>query len=319
MESIFDIRTSRKLVLRTGYNQPVFPEGYFFNNPDHLNQQTNEPIHRLSLQNAITGQAEVRCAFSIRGELALSPIAAPFGSIEFVETVSPVVLDAFVEALLEKSRQTGCKRLRLVNYPHCYAPRQIHRLVYTLAERGFNIIKNIHTYYLPVEDAPLTKRMHPQERQRLRKSQQTGLTASLWENPCLPTLINFIQESRQQQGYPLTIPMDCLSRLLRRFPEKFPVFVVRDGPTIAALCVCVRVRHDILYSFLPARNANYQSLSPMVMLIDHLYQYSQHKGIDLLDLGSSLDAHQQPKPSLARFKQNMGAITSPKLTFEIEL
>jgi hypothetical protein len=57
----------------------------------------------------------------------------------------------------------------------------------------------------------------------------------------------------------------------------------------------------------------------MVMLINHLYQYSQHEGINVLDLGSSLDANQQLKPSLARFKQNMGAVPSPKLTFEIEL
>ncbi|MCY7356950.1 MAG: GNAT family N-acetyltransferase, partial [Rudanella sp.] len=242
-----------------------------------------------------------------------------FGSIEFAETVAPFALGEFVDKLIQKASLTGCKRLQLVNYPHCYAPRHMHRLVYTLTEQGFNIIKSTPTFYLPVHDGSLTERMHPQEQQRLRKCQRAGLKTSLWENPCIPTIIDFIEESRQQQGYPLTIPTDCLSRLLHQFPEQFPVFVVRDGETIAALCVCVRVRHDILYSFLPASLTDYQLFSPMVMLIDHVYQYSQQAGIDLLDLGPSLDANQQPKPSLARFKQNMGAITSPKLTFEIEL
>jgi hypothetical protein len=319
MESVAKAGSTNRAVLVSGDNQPIFADGFFFNNPEHLSQQTNGAIHQLSLQNALTGQADIRCAFAIRGEVAISPIAAPFGSIECRETISPVALGEFVDSLLQKVRLMGCERLRLVNYPHCYAPRHMHRLVYTLAEQGFNIIKNTPTFYLPVHNDSLTKRMHAQERQRLRKSQRAGLNPSRWENPCIPTVVAFIRQSRHQQGYPLTISMDCLSRLLHQFPEQFPVFVVCDGETIAALCVCVRVRHDILYSFLPANQADYQSFSPMVMLIDYLYQYSQHTGVDLLDLGASLDAQQQHKPSLAQFKQNMGAITCPKLTFEIEL
>lgn len=319
MGSVARAWITERAVLVSGASQPIFPEGFFFNNPEHLSQQTNGTIHRLSLQNAITGQADIRCAFAVRGEVALSPIAAPFGSIEFAETISPFALGEFVDELVQKACQMGCKRLRLVNYPHCYAPRHMHRLIYTLAERGFNMIENTPTFYLPVHNGSLTERMHAQERQRLRKCQRAGLKTALWKTPCLPTVVEFIEESRQQQGYPLTISMDCLSGLLHQFPDQFPVFVVRDGQSIAALCVCVRVRRDILYSFLPASNSHYQSFSPMVMLIDHLYQYSQHNGIDLLDLGPSLDANQQPKSSLARFKQNMGAILSPKLTFEIEL
>ncbi len=319
MESVAESWSTHRAVLVSDTNQPPFPDGFFFNDPDHLDQQTNSAIHRLALQNATTGNADVRCAFMLRGDVAVSPISAPFGSIEFIEDVSPYALGDFVAALIEKARLTRCQRLRLVNYPHCYAPRHIHRLVYVLADRGFNIINNTPTFYLPVSCNSLLERMDAQERQRLRKCQRVGLVASHWAKPAISTVLEFIQESRLQLGYPLTISMDYLSRLLHRFPEQFPVFVVREGQNIAALCVCVRVRHDILYTFLPASNANYQELSPMVMLIDHLYQYSQYEGVNLLDLGSSLDANQQLKPSLARFKQNMGAVPSPKLTFEIEL
>ena len=319
MDNIANRTFTDETVLGGDANSPTFPDGFFFNNPEHLHQQTNGIVHWLLVQNPLTGQVDIQCAFGVRGEVALSPMAAPFGSIEFAETVSPVALGKFANALIEKARLTGCKRLRLVNYPHCYAPRTIHRLVHMLTERGFDIIKNTPTFYLPVSPVSLTKRMNAQERQRLRKGQRAGLVALLWANPCVATVVDFIRESRRQQGYPLTISMDCLSCLLTRFPEEFPVFMVRDGQIIATLCVCVRVRHDILYAFLPADNPNYKTLSPMVMLIDHLYQYSQYAGISLLDLGPSLDANHAPKPSLARFKQNMGAITSPKMTFEIEI
>ena len=319
MERIADAWITDKAVMVDGANQPPFSNGFFFNNPEHLDQQTDGAIYRLSLQNAISGLAEVRCAFMVQGEVATSPIAAPFGSIEFTENVSPYALGEFVDALVEKARLSRCRLLRLVSYPHCYAPRHMHRLVYSLADRGFNIINNTPTFYLPVGYNSLLERMNAQERQRLRKSQRAGLVASHWANPSIATVLDFIQNSRLQLGYPLTISMDNLSRLLHQFPDQFPVFVVREGQKLAALCVCVRVRHDILYSFLPASSANYQEFSPMVMLVNHLYQYSQHEGINVLDLGSSLDANQQLKPSLARFKQNMGAVPSPKLTFEIEL
>lgn len=306
-------------MLRSGLEQPLFPNGFFFNEPEHLSGQTDGPLFRLSLQNLLTGLAEVRCAFAIRGEVAVSPIAAPFGSIEFTEDVHPDALRLVVNTLIDKAKATGSKRLRLVNYPNCYAPRQIHRLLYVLSECGFDLVRNTPTHYLTVDESPLTERMHAQERRRLRKAQQAGLVASHWENPCIKTVVEFIQQSRCQQGYAMTIAPDCLSRLLRQFPEQFPVFVVRDGNTMAALCVCVRVRHDILYTFLPVSHDDYRTFSPMVMLTDFLHQYSQHAGIDLIDLGPSLDADHQPKPSLARFKENMGAMTSPKLTFEIAL
>lgn len=302
-----------------GKNQPHFPNGFLFNDPDHLDSQTDSPLMRLSLQHPLTGQAMARCAFVVRDGVGYSPAAAPFGSIEFGEDVSPDELIYFVDALVEEVRQAGCQRIRLVNYPNCYAPTQTNRLIYALTESGFNLVANTPTQYVPVSDAPLTTRMHPSERQRLRKAQRAGLVASRWDNPCVETVVKHIQKGRAQQGYPLTIQSEYLSRLLRQFSHEFPVFVVRDGDSIAALCVCVRVRYDILYTFLPVSHPDYRTLSPMVLLIDHLYQYSQHTGVDLLDLGTSLDSNREHKPSLAQFKQNMGAVESPKLTFELKL
>jgi hypothetical protein len=126
----------------------------------------------------------------------------------------------------------------------------------------------------------------------------------------------FLVSTRQQQGYALTLPPDRLGQLLRTFPDQFPVFVVSDGATLAALTVAVRVRADILYSFLPASSTDYHTYSPMVLLTDGLVSYCQAQHIRMLDLGVSLDGDRQPKPSLIRFKRNLGAQESPKLVFE---
>ncbi len=78
----------------------------------------------------------------------------------------------------------------------------------------------------------------------------------------------------------------------------------------------VRVRDDILYTFLPASNPAYHAYSPLVLLMDGLFEYCQQQQIRLLDLGVSLDGNHQPKPSLLRFKRNLGALESPKVCFE---
>ena len=80
--------------------------------------------------------------------------------------------------------------------------------------------------------------------------------------------------------------------------------------------MAIRVRDDILYNFLPASNPSYYAHSPMVMLMAELFGYCQRHRIQLLDLGTSLDGNQQPKPGLMRFKRNLGVRESPKLTFE---
>lgn len=300
-------------------NEPLadFANGFFFNSSKHLRQQTADCLHGVSLRSVSTGEVLARCAFGLRGRVAQSPMAAPFGSIEFDSSLTQRNLEQFVDALIEEARLLDCQKLRLVHPPHCYAPRQAWRLTDTLTARGFTVTQQQSTAFIPVQSDDLVDHMHAQERRRLRKAQRAGLVAGHWSTPCIPTVLSFIEASRKRQGYPLTLPLDTLGRLLRQFPTEFPVFVVWDCNTIAALCVCVRVRADILYYFLPADNAEYRAYSPAVTMIDGLYRYSRHENITLLDLGVSIDTDRQPKLSLAQFKRNMGAITSPKLTFEI--
>lgn len=296
-----------------------YQPGFFFNEPAHLEQQLTRPYYLLSALNQRSGRAEARCAFFINDRKAISPGAAPFGSIEFASSLPESVLDTFVRSLTEAAQTVGAATtLRLVNYPHCYAPEQASRLTTTLAEHGFRLIEANPTFFLPVTAELFEHNLVPAERRRLRKCRDGGFHVDQWSSPSVATVVDFIEQTRRQQGYPLTIYSDNLGRLLRRFPGQFLVFTVTDGPTLAALTVAVRVRRDILYSFLPASHPDYQTFSPMVMLTGGLYTYCQQQEIRILDLGTSLD-NNQPKPSLMRFKRNLGAQESPKLVFEKSL
>ena len=304
---------------------PVFSQpGFFFHQHPHLHHQDNGQFRLISAINQDTGQADAHCAFFVQSNRAVSPLAAPFGSIEFTETLPDSVLDSLITSVLAETQRAETSTLRLVNYPTCYAPRQTERLTQKLHMHGFTITEDYPTFFLSPTEQSITDHtfefgLAPAERRRLRKCRQANFRVVHQRQPTVAETILFIQETRCNKGYPLTIATEKLASLLNEFPNQYAVFTVMDGPTIAALTVTVRVRHDILYNFLPASNPDYAAFSPMVLLVDGLFQYCQQQRIRLLDLGLSLDHHRQPKPSLMRFKRNLGAQESPKLVFDIAL
>ncbi|GAB2524591.1 hypothetical protein GCM10027085_13630 [Spirosoma aerophilum] len=289
--------------------------GFLFNEPPHLYQQNDGRVSVLSAINGETQQADVRYAFFVQDGQAVSPLAAPFGSIEFSESVSDTVLSAFVHTLTEAVRGAGARALTLVNYPTCYAPQQTEQLMRVLAKHGFHVTESHPNFFLPIHKQPFVSQLIPAERRRLRKCRDAGFVFTHGQTLSSQSVVDFIRHTRCQLGYPLTIQPERLINLLTRFQDSFSVFTVHDGTQLAALTVTVRVRHDILYNLLPASASAYRSFSPMVMLVDGLFSYCQQENIRLLDLGVSLDANGQPKPSLMRFKRNLGSRESSKLTF----
>ncbi|GAB3773412.1 hypothetical protein GCM10028818_14920 [Spirosoma horti] len=296
---------------------PQFYEaGFFFNEHAHLQQQPAEKFILLSALNQETQQTEARCAFFIRAGEACSPAAAPFGSIEFSETLPDAVLDEFLFELTAAAREEGAKKLRITSYPQCYAQQQANRLMNGLFAHNFDQ-KSVHpTYYLPIGTHSFDSQLVAAERRRLQRCQRTGFRFDRWPSSDATEVVDFIQETRQQKGYPMSVSSSRLTELCQQFPDQFVAFTVTDGSRLAAVTITVRVRHDILYNFLPASHPDYQTSSPMVMLTDGLFCYCQKQTIRLLDLGVSLDANKQPKPGLMRFKRNLGAQESPKSTFE---
>ena len=270
----------------------------------------------ITALNQITRQADARCAFFTRAGQAVSPGAAPFGSIEFTKALPEAVLDGLVQTIQETAQESGLRTLRLVNYPHCYAPEQAIRLADTLLAQGFRLIGADQNQFLSVGTDAFERTIDSSERRRLVKCRRAGFQFGHWERPAIDDVVGFLQTTRQQQGYRLTIQPERLSDLLATFPDQFPVFAVWDDDCLAALAVAVRVRADILYNFLPASHPDYRTYSPMVLLTDGLFAYCQQHQIRLLDLGISVDSDRQPKLSLMRFKRNLGAQSSPKLVFE---
>jgi len=296
---------------------PIFSEpGFFFNEEAQLRQQDSGAYQLLTALNTQTRQVDARCALFFDKQLAISPKLAPFGSIEFISSLPSHALADLLDALEEGVRRMGLPSIRLINYPGCYAPQQARRLASELHRRGYRLVNQFVNHHLTISPTPFIEQLHASERRRLLKCRRANFDVTTWINPPIDSVVRFIRHSRQQQGYPLSIDPARLAHLMRHFPDQYPVLVVRDKTTVVALTVVVRVRQDILYNFLPADDLAYRTYSPTVMLTDGLYAYCQQEGITLLDLGISVDEHQQPKPGLMRFKRNLGAQESVKSVWE---
>ncbi|MDB5241973.1 MAG: family N-acetyltransferase [Spirosoma sp.] len=298
---------------------PFFQQGFFFNNAEHLCQQSRQPLCVISVLNRTTQRAVARCAFFVKDNRAISPAGAPFGSLEFSQTLPDTVLGRLIDALIDEAQSLSVSTLRLVNYPNCYAPEEARRLTAQLLQREFRVAASDQNFFLPVTDDSFETFIHASERRRLRKCRQAGFQWQHWCCPDLDAVMSFLVQTHQQRGYKLTLPPNRLRSLIQTFPNQFLIFTVRDNVTIAALTVAIRVRTDILYNFLPASNPIYDIYSPMVFLTEGVFSYCQQHQIQLLDLGVSLDGNHQPKPSLMRFKRNLGAHESPKIVFEKSL
>jgi hypothetical protein len=296
---------------------PAFSEpGFLVNKPTQLIAQSSNAFWLVGAFNETTALLDARCAFFSHNSLAMSPKQHSFGSVECTENLPDAVLSGFLDALEEAVEKAGLSGLRLAHYPRIYAPQQTDQLLAQLSKRGFRVIDEQRNFYLKISEKSFVDGLHDSARRRLGKSHRAGLAARSWPTPDLDRVINFLETSRKAQGYPLTMPADALRHWLRTTPDDYLVFAVFDHDVIAALTVAVRMRADILYNFLPADNADYRSFSPTILLTECLYTYCQTHQYHLLDLGISVDENRQPKPDLIRFKRNLGAVESGKVTLE---
>ena len=290
-------------------------EPYLFNRPEHLaTQQRKNPVS-IGLWNTQNQRIVAVLHLNRTGTEALSPSLAPFGGIQSSSNLPAEVLTRLLEAIDAWCRAHKVSRLIFRTSPEVYEERQSGLLKSGYIRCGFSPFVTHLNHHIRITPTPFIDRIHPSERRRLRKCLRAGFTAEIWQNPDPVKVYAFLAESRQRQGYPLSLDFDQLRLLLTDLPHQAQVFMVKDGDEIISLTVGIRVNSKILYNFCPADNLDYRPYSPMVFLNRFLYEYAQRKGIELLDLGVSLDHLGNEKDSLMRFKENLGAERSEKVTY----
>jgi hypothetical protein len=289
---------------------------WLFNTPQHVRQQGATKVYTFILTDALT-QTEAQGFFHLfrQDNQGISPFKASFGSFEVAEHVSHTEFSDWLTSIEAFAKSEGITSLEIKHYPHCYHPARSTFIRRGLLRNGFEIAQTIESQFIEIKDKDFEQRLHSSERRRLRKCLKAGFEFGEWKNPCADDVYAFIRHNREQLGYSLSFSAEQLNTWLNVFSESFRVFWVKEQDTIASLTLAVRVGQRVLYNFCPADNLSYRSYSPAVLLNKGLYEYAENEGVEILDLGISVNSEGNLKPSLRRFKHNLGAKDSEKYVF----
>lgn len=288
---------------------------FFFNKSEYFQDSTDRRhlLFYLKRTDALFAEALIR--FSVFEGVAFSPMQAPFGAFEFQSELPSRVLRDFIRYVIDTLRKLGVGRMIIKSYPVCYREAEALRMKDVLMEEGFFIVEEEVNQHIVISDQPLSERFHASERKRLRKCRNAGFTFLEEEKPDVGELYTLLKLSRERKNFPISVTEVRLRELLYGMPEHYRAFTIRDGSRLAAFAVGVVVNCDILYHFIPAHHPDYDTFSPACLLTEEMYRWCQVKNKKLLDLGIS-SVKSQINEGLYRFKEHLGAVVSPKFSFE---
>lgn len=289
-----------------------------YNSPEHLSTQRLTHPFTAWLWDSTVGCTVAFLHADRQHTSACSLVQAPFGGIEFGPEVPFRALVEMLNLVEAWGRRQHLTRLTLKMPPSSYQAHSFQTLVNVYKQCNFEVAHRYTNHHLAVDAQPFESHISSAERRRLRKCRRAGFVTKLWTTPDPARVFDFLSESRKSQGYAVPLDFSTLKKLLTILGDSVLVFTVKDNQNLVSLTLAIRVNPTIMYNFCPADDLRYRSYSPTVLLNAALYEYAQQEGIRLIDLGVSIDHFGNEKPSLIRFKENLGGKRSIKLTYEKE-
>jgi hypothetical protein len=298
---------------------PLAFEPLLFLTPAHQALQTHGcPTLAFFLEDEAAGRtvAQLYVVPDFGGQgLARSPGQASFGGVQLADNLPIAALHLLLDAAENTLRQHQQTQLEIRGYPACYDPTGAATLAEALVQRGYQVALEELNYHLDTQ-RDYAAHLAPSERRRRRKCLDAGLAVEQEPPFLLPAAYEFIAACRQERGHALSLSWAAVEGLFRAFPRPHLLFSVRrPGGEWAALTLAIQVSAQVVYNFYPASRLADNDLSPVVLLNEGLHAYARASGAALVDLGTSTLPSGQPNTSLLRFKQHLGGIGSPRLTW----
>lgn len=289
-------------------------EPTLFHFPTHLNLQRVNGWKWYYALHPKRKKVVASLYLNVDREIASSSIQSPFGTIECADDLPPEVLYRFLDFVETKVRQLAVRRIILKNPPLHYNLKRGALLHAFLFNRGYEVTTAEVGGIRFVEDEYI-RELNRLERRKLRLCHSANLTSRLLSHECKYEVHSFLRACRERKGYTLSMTFEDLEKSINQFPDRYLLFGVFNRDEMIAASVAVRISSSILYCFYAGHSETYDKWSPVVFLVESLYNYCQQQGISMLDFGTSA-VNGQPNFGLLNFKLRLGGRPSPKLTFE---
>ena len=283
---------------KSALNEPVYYS------PAYLSIQQYDQLNTFLLLDTATSKIVAKALFSTESSgTKISLPRAPFGGICHTVDLDSQALKWWLSNLLQSKM--------VIKQPVYFYEGYSHILEEMNALGQTNDIN----HHIDLDGYHLGQ-LHNMQIRRIRKCKHARFEfKEVKGEEELAKVYVFIAECRMQQGLVINIPRDKFMQSFTLLADHYRAFIIAtpEGETIAATVV-IRVSNGIAYNYLPASSKQYHRYSPMAFLLFRTALLYKSEGYDILDLGiTSIDGEEQV--SLARFKERMGAIRSPKTTY----
>jgi len=292
----------------------AFEPCLYYQNP-HLALMP-QPLQCFGWQQHGRGVVALLLVVAPKGQVAQSLPFRPFGGIQAMPGIAPEQLAAFLTQVQAQLQQQGSTGLALRLPPPFYATGHAAWTEAIAQAQGFACTQALINHHIPITQQPFTAGLAPMEARRLQKGQAANLQVVPTEGPLnAQAVYQFIAQCRHEKNRPVSMDWPTFEATLEAVPHSFKLYsVMHQGQRVAATAM-IKVSPAVWYNFLPASAGAASALSPMVFLLNHLYQQAQQAGASVLDLGVSVE-NNVPHWSLASFKAHVGGQPTIKRTLQ---
>ena len=287
-------------------------ESHFFNSASFFKTKPFE-VEGWQL---IKDKPVVQVFFSIINRKAISGHQATFGSFDVVEAISQEELNWFVKGFLKELELMGVQEIELRHYPDYF--KNSSALQAALQTSGFEIETKEVNQHIEITSAPFEKLAKRNEVKKIRQSEEAGFVFKVVDASFVKLIYELIVEARERRGYPVSMTFDALHQAIQTTPDNYVLFTLWNKEELIAASVSVVLTKEALYNFYHADAFAYRQKSPLAYLVKCIYEYCQQFRFKILDLGISSE-HGNLNEGLFTFKQNLGAIVSDKITYQLTL
>jgi Acetyltransferase (GNAT) domain len=296
-----------KLLVKEVLQPPEFEGGYLFNTPGFQATKKGESKYFVLQKNS---RYIARLCFRLVADRAFSGYQATFGSVDFDDNVDTDAAKYLIEQAVLILQRDGFKEIVIKHWPEAYGSG-FHDIFLGL---GFSLANREINQHLAVGNEEFAEIIKRNERKKLNQALSRGFTFRNLTVDDLPLIYQHVVETRKRKNYPVSMSYENLYQTILQLPDRYFLYGLYDREKLIAASVSVQVATDIIYNFYHADDFNYRSLSPLVLLIQHIYQYCQQQGVRILDLGIS-SADGVLNQGLYIFKENLGCEISDKNTY----
>lgn len=290
---------------------------FLFNTKDHIQLQSKEGWKCYYVLDK-NQDCQAFIWIHLEKEKASSPLKAPFGSFEFKQGLDASILFDFIKYILQDLKNKGIHQLAIKQSVDAYLPANNALVNILLLNLGFTIVNAETASFIKVDAAQYEAKLHAWEKRKLKQARQEQFSFEVLKKNKLTEVYAFIENCRAKKKYSLSMPLKELKKLQENIPDAIHLFGVKHNKEMVAACIAIKVSPTILYTFYYDHASAYQKVSPVVMLIEGIYNFCSQNKIEMLDLGTAA-LQGKPNFTLLTFKQHLGASYSTKFTFEKNL